>query len=401
MECLHNPEIRDKPVAVGGNEKSRHGIILTANEIAKSYGVVTAEPLWSARRKCPELIVVPPNYSLYSRFSEMMRKICCDYTDMLEPFGLDECWLDVTGSGQFGSGAEISEKIRSRVKSELGITVSVGVSFNKIFAKLGSDYKKPDAVTVISRDNFREIVWGLPACNLLGVGRSTYQKLTSRGIKTIGDLATIDIKHLKAILKSEKTAATLISFANGKDGQPVSNICDSHTVKSVSNSVTTPRDLTCLHDAKLVLMVLTESVARRLRDDKLAGCTVTLIARDNQLQSFTRQHKLDYHTSSEDDIFNAAFELLRAGYDFHNGLRSIGVSVSELEPCDGGYQFCLFRDESGRRKTEALESTMDSLKKRFGNGCIGRAALLEDPSLTRFDPYKDHVIHPVGYFNSK
>ena len=217
VECLYRPEIRNKPVAVGGDVESRHGIILTKNEIASKYGLTVGEPLWKARKKCPDLIIVPPNYPLYLRFSKLARMIYADYSEFIEPFGLDENWIDVSGSVQ--SGEEIANEIRKRVKSELGITVSVGVSFNKIFAKLGSDYKKPDAVTVISKDNFRDIVWPLPCGDLLMVGRATAAKLNSYGIKTIGELANTDEKFLKTVLG--KNGQTLRDYANGLDISPV------------------------------------------------------------------------------------------------------------------------------------------------------------------------------------
>lgn len=216
VECLYRPEIRNKPVAVGGDVESRHGIILTKNEIASKYGLTVGEPLWKARKKCPDLIIVPPNYPLYLRFSKLARMIYADYSEFIEPFGLDENWIDVSGSVQ--SGEEIANEIRERVKSELGITVSVGVSFNKIFAKLGSDYKKPDAVTVISKDNFRDIVWPLPCGDLLMVGRATAAKLNSYGIKTIGELANTDEKFLKTVLG--KNGQTLRDYANGLDISP-------------------------------------------------------------------------------------------------------------------------------------------------------------------------------------
>lgn len=217
VECLYRPEIRNKPVAVGGNPESRHGIILTKNEIASKYGLTVGEPLWKARQKCPDLVVVPPNYPLYLRFSSLTRKIYEDYSEYIEPFGLDECWLDVTGCEK--SAAEIAEEIRNRIKFELGITVSVGVSFNKIFAKLGSDYKKPDAVTVIDRNNYKDIAWKLPCGDLLMVGRSTQNKLLSNGIKTIGDIANTDLEVMKSILG--KNGEMLYYYANGEDFSPV------------------------------------------------------------------------------------------------------------------------------------------------------------------------------------
>lgn len=298
VECLYRPEIRNKPVAVGGDVESRHGIILTKNEIASKYGLTVGEPLWKARKKCHDLIIVPPNYPLYLRFSKLARMIYADYSEFIEPFGLDENWIDVSGSQQ--NGEEIANEIRERVKSELGITVSVGVSFNKIFAKLGSDYKKPDAVTVISKDNFRDIVWPLPCGDLLMVGRATAAKLNSYGIKTIGELANTDEKFLKTVLG--KNGQTLRDYANGLDTSPVRRADEVSDVKSVGNSTTTPRDLVDNDDVKIVFRVLCESVATRLREQGIKGKTVTISVRDVNLNSFTRQQKMKAHSDISSEI---------------------------------------------------------------------------------------------------
>jgi len=241
VECLYNPDLRDKPVAVGGDVEARHGIILAKNYHAKKYGILTGEAIWQAQQKCRDLVVVPPNFKRYMRFSQMARDIYADYTDQCESFGLDECWLDVTGSYRlFGDGKAIADKIRERIKFEMGITASVGVSFNKIFAKLGSDIKKPDATTIISKDNFKDVVWKLPVNELLYVGRATHKKLNRYGIKTIGDLANTELKYLEYWLG--KWGCMLWTFANGYDTSPVSNIGAKSLIKSVGNSTTTPRD---------------------------------------------------------------------------------------------------------------------------------------------------------------
>ena len=327
VECLYRPEIRNKPVAVGGDVESRHGIILTKNEIASKYGLTVGEPLWKARKKCPDLIIVPPNYPLYLRFSKLARMIYADYSEFIEPFGLDENWIDVSGSVQ--SGEEIANEIRERVKSELGITVSVGVSFNKIFAKLGSDYKKPDAVTVISKDNFRDIVWPLPCGDLLMVGRATAAKLNSYGIKTIGELANTDEKFLKTVLG--KNGQTLRDYANGLDISPVRRADEASDVKSVGNSTTTPRDLVDNDDVKIVFRVLCESVATRLREQGIKGKTVTISVRDVNLNSFTRQQKMKAHSDISSEIHTCAMTLFLNNYNWLYPIRSLGVSVSDFD----------------------------------------------------------------------
>lgn len=392
VECLYRPEIRDKPVAVGGSAQTRHGIILTKNEIASKYGLTVGEPLWQARQKCPDLIIVPPNFPLYLRFSRLVRKIYEDYSEYIEPFGLDESWLDVTGNMQ--SGEEIAHEIRQRVKAELGITVSVGVSFNKIFAKLGSDYKKPDAVTVISRQNFKDIVFPLPCSDLLMVGRATTKKLNYYGIHTIGDLANADVDFLKGILG--KNGETLKAYANGQDMSAVKHKDEARDVKSVGNSTTTPRDLVNNDDVKTVFRVLSESVAARLREQGLKGRTITISVRDAKLSSFTRQQKMKGHTDISTEILENAMELFANNYDWVNPIRSLGISV-----CDFDVDFCEQFDLSGsiekREKLEKIEITMDVLKKRFGNYCIQRACQLKDTDLSKFNPHDEHIIHPIGF----
>ena len=392
VECLYRPEIRNKPIAVGGSTESRHGIILTKNEIASKYGLTVGEPLWKARQKCPDLIIVPPNYPLYLRFSKLCRKVYEDYTDLIEPFGLDESWLDVTGMEK--SGLEIAEEIRSRIKSELGITVSIGVSFNKIFAKLGSDYKKPDAITVISRENYKKIAWELPVSDLLFAGRSTSKKLRYYGIDTIGDLANSDVDMLKKILG--KNGETLWTFANGNDVSRVRHKDEIEDVKSVGNSTTTPRDLVDDGDVKTVFRVLSESVATRLREQGLKGRTVTIYVRDTELVTFSRQKALPACTNVSTEILKTAMELFRANYNWENHIRSLGLCVSDFDTglCE---QFDLSGTVENREKQEKIEMTVDALKRRFGNYCIQRARQLERRDLSGFNPHDEHIIHPIAY----
>ena len=269
VECCLRPELRDKPVVVGGSEEARHGIVLTKNEIASRYGISTGETLWSARRKCPDLVTVPPHFPLYAKYSRMVRSILLEYTHLVEPFGLDESWMDITAYPR--DPIEVAHEIRERIKAEIGITVSIGVSFNKTFAKLGSDYKKPDAVTVFSRENYRQMVWPLPVGELLYVGRSTRQKLSERFLYTIGDVAKADPALLQSLLG--KWGPALHAVANGRDCQPIIPSENAADTQSVSNGMTTPRDLTDNRDVQRVIMVLAESVGRRLREQRLCGRT--------------------------------------------------------------------------------------------------------------------------------
>lgn len=393
VECLYRPELRDKPMAVGGDPENRHGIILTKNEIASKYGLTVGEPLWKARQKCPDLVVVPPNYPLYLRFSALARKIYEDYSEFIEPFGLDECWIDVTGNEK--SGEEIAHEIRKRVKSQLGITVSVGVSFNKVFAKLGSDYKKPDAVTVIDESNYKDIAWSLPCGDLLMVGRSAQKKLNAYGINTIGDLADTDVAVLKSLFG--KNGEMLHSFANGTECSPVRHKDEISDVKSVGNSTTAPRDLVNEEDVKTVFRVLCESVSTRLREKGLKGRVVTIYVRDKELSSFSRQMKIPANTDISTEIFYYAMKLFCTNYFWNKPIRSLGVSVSDF---DVTYeQFDFEKTVENREKQERLETAVDSLRRRFGNYCIGRACQLNDTELSKFNPHEEHIIHPVGFFS--
>lgn len=395
VECLYRPELRNKPVIVCGDAEARHGIVLAKNYPAKILGIKTGEAIWEAKMKCPEVISVTANFRKYIRFSRLARKIFSDYTDQIEPFGIDEAWIDVSDSVRlYGDGKTIADQIRQRFKTELGLTGSVGVSFNKIFAKLGSDMKKPDATTVITEDNYKQLVWPLPVGELLYVGRSTRRKLQSRAMFTIGDLAKRDIKSLRLLLGV--WGETLWHFANGLDSAPVRLYGEESIVKSVGNSTTTPRDLLNLDDVKLIIYVLAESVAARLRAHGLKCTTVSISVRDKELQSFEKQCKLGAPTFLSGDIASKAIELFTLSYSWNKPIRSLGVRGADLVTADGHIQIDLFdKDKTG---LEILEKTMDGLRKRFGHYSIQRCAMLLDPKLSGFNPKDDHTIHPVSYF---
>ncbi len=397
IEILHRPELRGKPVVVGGDVEARHGIVLAKSQEAKPFGIKTGEVIWQAKQKCPGLIVLPPNYSLYLRFSRIIRALFAEYTDQVEPFGLDEAWLDITGSQHlFGSGEQIAQEIRQRVKREMGITVSIGVSWNKIFAKLGSDMKKPDAVTVITKDDFRQKVWTLPAEDLLYVGRSTQRKLYGRGITTIGGIANTppDVLHDWF----GKWGYVLHTFANGWDATPVACVGNEAVIKSIGNSTTTPRDINNAQDAKIVFYNLAESVAARLREQGLKGRTVQIGVRDNTLIHFERQMKLPQSTCISGEICAAAMKLLEQNYRWDRPLRSIGVRACDLVSAHENVQLTMYGDELQRERQESLERTIDDIRRRFGHYSIARAVMGTDPSLKQFNAKGDHVIHPVGYF---
>lgn len=396
VECLYHPEYRGKPLAVLGDPEARHGIVLAKNYEAKKFEVQTGDPMWMAKQKCPDIIFVPPHYDLYMKHSKLVREIYSEYTDQVEPYGLDECWLDVTGSASlFGSGEEIANEIRRRVKFELGVSVSVGVSFNKIFAKLGSDMKKPDATTVIESDRFKEIVWPLPVKELLYVGRATHNKLRQKGVLTIGELANTNPENLKFWLG--KMGVVLWQFANGLDTSPVSNIGAKSLIKTVGNSTTAPRDLVTDDDIKITLMVLSESVSARLREYGFICRTVQIGIRDNELNWIERQGKLDIPNRTAKSIFELAFALFKK---HTNGkpIRSLSVRACNLEPVDY-VQLSLLPDVAQLQKQEELESAMDNLRNRFGHFSLQKGLMLTDRELSNLDPKHDHIIHPMSFFN--
>lgn len=397
VECLYRPEIRDFPVAVAGDPLNRHGIILAKNMLAKKLGVKTGEAIWQAKLKAPNLVTVPPDFRKYLKFSRLARQILYEYTDQIEPFGIDENWIDVTGSKLLcGDGSEIADSIRQRIKEELGLTVSIGVSFNKIFAKLGSDMKKPDAVTVIPHDKFKDIIWCLPVSELLYVGKATQRKLTSRGIMTIGDLANYPVDLLVDMLG--KWGEVLSLFANGKDTAPVRKLNEASAVKSIGNGTTCPRDLTCNQDVALVFTVLSESVAARLRDYGLKCTGVQVYLRDNDLHSLTRQKKLAKPTYLSTDILQAGMELLVQNYTWQKPLRSIGIRAIDLVTENSFMELSLFDDNDKLIQQENLAHTIDALRSRFGHDVVLKASCLLDTKLTGFNPKEDHTIHPVSYF---
>lgn len=396
VEQQRRPELRGKPVAVCGSQEERHGIVLTASYPAKRLGVKTGMAIWQAKQVCPELVVLPPDMSEYLRISRLARNIYERYTNQVEPFGLDEAWLDVTGSvGLFGSPMMIAQEISDRVKYELGITVSIGVSNNKVTAKLGSDYKKPDAITRIEPDNYKEIVYPLPVEDLLYVGPATSKKLRSVGITTIGRLAETPDDYLQRRLG--KMGLILGSFAKGLDVSPVLKTDHISTIKSVGNSATTPRDLVNDDDVRLMFVLLSESVCARMRE-LASKCTVVEISvRDAELHSFTRQRKLHAPTNSCLEMVDQAWELFRENYHWKTPIRSIGVRGAGLVDANEAEQLSVFLDNEKRGRREKIDEAVDAIRSRYGYMSVQRATVFADPQLAGIRP-KEHVVHPVGYF---
>ena len=394
VEMLYDPALRDKPIAVAGDEEARHGIVLAKNELAKTFGIRTGQVLWEARQQCPGLVCVPAHYDRYLRFSALAREIYISYTDQVEAFGLDECWLDVTGStGLFGDGVTIANDIRARIRQELGLTVSVGVSYNKVFAKLGSDMKKPDATSVITPENFRETAWRLPVSDLLYVGPATTRKLAQFGIHTIGALAQANIDFLYSLLG--KNGVMLHRFANGQDRSGVRRYYSVPPMKSIGNSTTAPRDLISEEDIKITLLALCESVGARLREQGCVCTTVTVGIRDNRLMSYDRQEKLPRPTNGTMAIWETAVGLVTRSRSGDIPIRSLSVKVSGLSPADETDQMSLFPDLQREQRRKDIDRVVDQIRAKYGYFSIRRAVTLLDPALD-LDARGDHVIHPVG-----
>lgn len=399
VECLRNPEIRDKPVVVVGSKEDRHGIVLAKNMLAKKAGVKTGDVYWEARQKCVNTLVeVQADFAEYLKVSKEVRKIYEDYTDRIEAYGIDECWLDVTASlNLFGSGVQIANTIRERVKKEIGITVSVGVSWNKIFAKLGSDMKKPDAVTEITEENYQELVWSLPVEDLLYVGNATKQKLNRIGVKTIGQLAQSDEGLLVRMLG--KWGSYLYTFANGKDNSSVTTVDEEENIKSIGNSLTVYRDLKDEEDVRMVIHLLSDSVAARMRESGLTRArTVHLYARASDLSGYQKQGKLPRPCSNAIEIGKKAFALFREVYPWQSYVRGLGVSVSDF--CFGAEQLDLFGSLEKDEKQRRLDAAVDKLRKKYGNNVIQSAIVYKDPKIRDMDVKGEHVIHPYSFFKN-
>lgn len=398
-EMAYHPKLQGKPIAVCGDPERRSGIVLTASYPAKRMGVKTGMPLWEAQQHCRDIIFVPAHYDLYTRYSGYTREIFLRYSDQVEPFGLDEAWIDCTGSRQIhGDGPTIAKKISDTVKDELGITCSIGVSWNKTLAKLGSDYKKPDATTIISKDSFKKIVWPLPASDLLYVGNKTAAKLSNYAIHTIGDLAQTNPKFLQE--KLGKVGVMIWQFANGMDSAPVAKYEYKDVIapiKSIGNSWTTPRDLLTDEDVWIVILLLAESVAARLRENHFRCSGVEVTLRDSSLFSFERQCKLQQPTMQEQEIAEAAYKLYKKNYRWGEHLRSIGVRAIDLRPETEPCQISFDCSAEKQEELEKLESAIDNVRGRFGYYAIQRGVMYCDRALSHCDAKGDHTIHPHGY----
>lgn len=375
VECLHNPELRGKPVAVCGSVEERRGIVLAKNYCAKGYGVKTGEAVWQAKQKCRDLIIQPPHYDLYMKYSRLARAIYDRYTDQIESMGADECWLDITGSLCYLNKTpyETAYEIKETIKEELGLTVSIGVSFNKIFAKLGSDMKKPDAITVIEEETFRETIWCLPVSDMLGVGHATQKKLSEMAVRTIGDLAKIPSEFLTS--KFGVTGNMLWMFANGRDTAPVADSGFSIPVKSVGHGSNALTDLINSDEVWPFMLSLTQDIGHRLRVCEKFAVGVAVYARDNKLFGKEYQKKFTVPTQSPFVLASEAFSLFERKHTWSNPLRSVAVRAIYLTDDGKPCQLSIFDDNERTEKRERLDATVDLLRNRFGRDILNPAVL--------------------------
>lgn len=378
VEQMLNPELRNKAIAVCGSTEEHHGIVLTASAEAKKMGVKTGMANWEARQACPGLIMVPPQYDQYVKYSRLARAIYHRYSDEIEPFGMDECWVDISPLCKtFDTAEEIANEIRETIKSELGLTVSIGVSFNKIFAKLGSDMKKPDAVTILPPDAWKERVWTLPVSELLYVGFHTTRKLNSRGIMTIGDLARCPVEVLQRMLG--KNGVTLWRYANGYDCSRVMPLNYEPGVKSVSKGITCSCNLENDEEVWRVMLELSQDIGRQLRGYGLAATGVKVYIRESDIHcGLGKQSKISFPTQSPLEIAQTARILFLDNYRWNNPVRAVCVSTYDLVPRDQPVQLNLFVDEDRRRRRQKLEDCVYDIRRRFGKHSIISASLMGD-----------------------
>ncbi len=377
VETAMNPEYRGVPMAVCGSVEERHGIVLAKNELAKKYGVQTAETVYSAKRKCPSLVIAKPHYEEYTKYSKRVNAIYARYTDLIEPFGIDESWLDVTASRKlFGTGEEIAERIREEVKREIGITISVGVSFNKAFAKLGSDYKKPDAVTVINEENYQRIVYPLPISDLLFVGRKTEQQLKNMGIRTIGELAATSEALL--VQRFGKMGELLHKYSTGKDDSPVTVPVEGEC-KSVGNGYTFRRDLLTKDEWRAGVDFLSDKIGARLRAVGMKCSTVSVAIKDGNLHSIQRQRPQHPPTDVASEIADTAFSIISDEWREGNPIRTLTVTASNLFKSDAlTEQINFFEDNNDfeHEKNQKRENAMDIIRHKYGGKSITKGNIM-------------------------
>ena len=374
VEMMLNPSLRGKAVAVCGATEDRHGIVLAKSEKAKKAGVKTGMVNWEAKKLCPDLVLVPPQYEQYLKFSKLAHQIYYRYTDLVEPFGMDECWLDV--SSHVKSGMAIAEEIRKSTREELGLTVSIGVSFNKIFAKLGSDMKKPDAITEITKENFKDKVWPLKASEMIYVWPATTKKLNSRCIYTIGELADCNPELLERWFGIN--GIQLWRYANGTDESRVMHKDFISPVKSIGHGITCTADLVSEEDVWNVMLQLTQDIGHKLRLHKLKAAGVQVFVRTKDLNFYQFQTRLGFKTQLPNEIASAAFDIFKQKYIWNTDIRTVTVRATNLEPQDEAEQVSMFVDYNKICKNEKVQDAIEEIRSRFGKGAVKMAVLLGD-----------------------
>lgn len=374
VETVLNPTLKGKAIAVCGSQETRHGIVLAKSEEAKKYGVKTAQTNWMAKQKCPHLLLIKPHYEAYKKYSKLAQNVYQRFTNQVEPFGIDECWLDITGSIHlFGSAMDIAYNIKETIKKEIGLTISIGISYNKVFAKLASDLKKPDAITSISPNEVPHKVWPLPASYLLGVGKNTSQKLHLYGIDTIGELANTDCVFLQKHFG--KNGSLLWLFANGKDQTPVKYFNEYIPPQSIGHSTTCPKDLTNPSEVLPVFFMLAEKVSRRLEMHNLLAEKLQISIKDQMFITREFQTSLPYPARASNTLKDAAMKLFQIHYDWHLPIRSLGIRTIHLCDTNAPVQLNLFNDYKHFQKQEAAESAINTIRQRYGNDSIKKGFL--------------------------
>lgn len=394
VECNENPELKGCPVVVCGRVEDRHGVVLAKNYEAKKYDIKTGDVLWQAKNKCPNLISVEARHSLYLKYSRKVRAIYSEYTNQIEPFGIDEAWLDVSSEVHSYSEAEnLASVLRKRVKNEIGLTISVGVSFCKVFAKLGSDMKKPDATTVITEENYKEKVWPLPISDLLYVGRQTAKHMAELNIFTIGQLAEYDEQLIK--YKFGKVGLMLQNFARGNDDGDVRKYNERAEIKSVGNSLTYYRDVSDKSDIYALFLLLSESVVARMKKYNLNKArTIAITIIDNNLKSLIKMTKLSPPTNISTEIAKMAYQLFENNFSYTGKVRGLGIQLSEWVDSE---QINIFESVTERDKQQTLQNTIEGLRDRFGRKIIQRAIVLKDVKMKELDIVDDHGLTPTTF----
>ena len=377
-ECLERPDLKNVPMAVAGDPEDRVGIVVAKNEMAKKYGVKTTDTVWQAKRKCPEIVFVPPRHQLYKEVSDRVNAIYRDYSDCVEPASIDESYLDLTGTLSYYhmTERELADSIRDRVRKEIGITISIGVANNKIFAKMGSDYKKPDATTVILGEDYKTILWPLPVSDLMFAGKASVTLLNQKGINTVGDLALQPKERITSLLG--KGGEVLWIYANGLDTDPVRHWGDVPEVKSVSHGMTFRRDLFTREEIETGVAVQVDRIAMSLRRQDLKGSVITVQIKTPQLVTISRQTSLNHYTWLEHEIREVAMKLIDENWRIGDPIRAITVGVSKLVPSNEALeQLDLFdlmgtdqNSSKSREKQDKMEAAADALRQKMGNMAV-------------------------------